>query len=232
MSFSLVFSGYWPFNQLICDLWNILDHIFCITSISTVVYISGERFLSIKYPLKHKSVLTKGRSIVHLCSIWAINTVIWSLYIGLTQYYFGKQRDLNQCSVYFLNYTGFALFNATVLVAAVVATSILYACIYKIVRKSSTFRKDLQADRKKLKRENTDKQEEEKVGGSGISNIIINLRTSTEIRKIRNREDPSRTIEESQDRKATRTIAMLLVIFAVCWLPLSLVFIMEAVKPG
>lgn len=153
-SLFLVFSGYWPFNQFICDIWNILDHIFCITSISTVVYISAERFLSIKYPLKHKSVLTKMRSIVHLFSIWAINTGFWSLYIGLTQYYFSKQRDLNQCSVYFLNYTGFALFNATAtLILPVVTTSILYVCIYDIARKNSTFRKDLHAaTRGKLKR--------------------------------------------------------------------------------
>ena len=160
MSLFLVFSGYWPFNQFICDIWNILDHIFCITSISTVVYISVERFISIKYPLKHKSALTKIRSIVHLCSIWAINTVFWSLYIGLTQYYFSKQRDLNQCSVYFLNYTGFALFNATAtLILPVITTSILYVCIYDMARKNSTFRKDLQAaTSRKIKTVNTDKQ--------------------------------------------------------------------------
>ena len=142
MSLFLVFSGYWPFNQFICDIWNILDHIFYITSISTVVYISAERFLSIKYPLKHKSALTKMRSIVHLCSMWAINTVFWSLYVDLTQYYFSKQRDLNQCSVYFLNYTGFALFNATAtLILPVVTTSILYVCIYDIARKTQHLEK-------------------------------------------------------------------------------------------
>ena len=197
------------------------------------MYISVERFLSIKCPLKHKSVLTKRRSIVHLCSIWAINTVFWSLYIGLTQYYFGKERELNQCSVYFLNYTGFALFNAiATLILPVVTTIILYAYIYRIAKKGS---KDLQtvSIRINIKTESANKEEEGKGGRrSAIPSISSNLSTSIETRTIRNRENINRRTEESQDRKAIKTIAMLLVIFAMCWLPLSLVFILEAVKPG
>ena len=127
-----------------CDIWNILDHVLCITSISTVVYISIERFLSIKYPLKHKVALSKRKSIIHLSSMWMVGGIFWSLYIGLTQYYFGKNRDLKTCTVYFLNYTGFALFNAIVtLILPTVVNIVVYVSIYYMARQGIKVRKDL-----------------------------------------------------------------------------------------
>ncbi len=38
--------------------------------------------------------------------------------------------------------------------------------------------------------------------------------------------------KDEKERKALRTIALLLVTFAICWLPLSFVFVLTAVKPG
>ena len=47
-----------------------------------------------------------------------------------------------------------------------------------------------------------------------------------------NKKYQNRKIEDSVDKKAIRTIALLLITFAVCWMPLAFVFIMKAVKPG
>ncbi len=35
--------NYWPFSQLVCDLWNCLDHALCLISLHTIVFISIER---------------------------------------------------------------------------------------------------------------------------------------------------------------------------------------------
>ncbi len=35
--------NYWPFSQLVCDVWNCLDHALCLISLHTIVFISIER---------------------------------------------------------------------------------------------------------------------------------------------------------------------------------------------
>ena len=216
---------YWPFNQLVCDIWNILDHILCITSISTVVYISIERFISIKYPLKHKATLSKRKSIIHLSSTWMVNGVFWSLYIGLTQYYFGKNRDLKSCTVYFLNYVGFALFNAMVLILSTVVNIVVYVSIYFMTRQGMKVRKS-------FKETNTNNVNSVTITGRVSSITMTDKNDSEDLKGTNNIKSVNRKVQDSSDRKAIRTIALLLITFAVCWMPLAFVFITEAIKPG
>ena len=158
---------------------------------------------------------------MHLCFIWTANIIFWSLYVGLTQYYFGKNRDLKGCTVYFLNYAGFALFNATVsLILPTMINIILYISIYKMTTERMKVRKSLKETNKKM---TVMTVSDSKTGGK---NDKENMKDGN------NKKYQNRKIEDSVDKKAIRTIALLLITFAVCWMPLAFVFIMEAVKPG
>ena len=50
-------SGYWPFGHLSCSIWHGLDHALCVISVHTIVFISIERFRSIRFPLKFKTLM-------------------------------------------------------------------------------------------------------------------------------------------------------------------------------
>ena len=65
-----------------------------------------------------------------------------------------------------------------------------------------------------------------------ISTVTVSLDKESNIRKKTETEKSMKSIstkgnKEDKERKAVKTIALLLVTFAICWLPLGSVFIAE-----
>ena len=50
--------------------------------------------------------------------------------------------------------------------------------------------------------------------------------------KYMEKEQKDQKSQDDKERKALRTIALLLLTFALCWLPLSFVFIITAMRPS
>ena len=133
---------------------------------------------------------------MHLSFIWIVNIIFWSLYIGLTQYYFGKNRDFNDCTVYFLNYAGFALFNATVgLILPTMTNIIVYISIYYMATEGMKARKSL--------KETCDNSTDSKTVDIKIPPTKITGKNDKENMRNGNiKKSQNRKVEDSVDKKS------------------------------
>ncbi|XP_063954934.1 muscarinic acetylcholine receptor M4-like [Lytechinus pictus] len=113
--FSLIFNfsrfvrGFWPYGEVLCKLWTILDFTVCWMSIITIVLISWDRYTLVRLGIQYKTYQTKHRvgSILIIC--WIFVVIYWTL-IAFTWGPFRKMDAVNYgvtCRMEF-NYTRLA----------------------------------------------------------------------------------------------------------------------------
>ena len=66
-----IYAQRWPLNSIICDLWLSLDYTVCLTSIYTVLFITIDRFCSVKMPAKYRKWRTKRKINMMIAITWA-----------------------------------------------------------------------------------------------------------------------------------------------------------------
>ena len=72
-----IYAKDWPLNAIICDIWLSLDYTVCLTSIYTVLFITIDRFCSVKMPAKYRKWRTKSRINIMIAITWAGNEIFF-----------------------------------------------------------------------------------------------------------------------------------------------------------
>ncbi|CAF1579750.1 unnamed protein product, partial [Didymodactylos carnosus] len=72
-----IYNGRWPLNETICDIWLSLDYTVCLTSIYTVLFITIDRFCSVKMPAKYRKWRTSKKINIMIIITWAVPTFIF-----------------------------------------------------------------------------------------------------------------------------------------------------------
>jgi hypothetical protein len=81
-----IYAKDWPLNAIICDIWLSLDYTVCLTSIYTVLFITIDRFCSVKMPAKYRKWRTKRRINIMIAISWAGSLISFSFLHKFDEY--------------------------------------------------------------------------------------------------------------------------------------------------
>ncbi|CAF0855122.1 unnamed protein product, partial [Didymodactylos carnosus] len=71
-----IFEGNWPFGRTFCHIWLAIDVLYCTASINGLMFISVERYIGVTNPLRYHIIITRGRTLIVICSIWILSILI------------------------------------------------------------------------------------------------------------------------------------------------------------
>lgn len=79
-------NGRWLFGYFMCDVWNSLDVYFSTVSILHLCCISVDRYYAIVQPLDYPLIMTQGRLVVMLATVWCSPALVSFLPIFMGWY--------------------------------------------------------------------------------------------------------------------------------------------------
>ncbi len=127
--------GKWPFGQFMCNMWLSIDYSVNLTSILTVLFITIDRFCSVKMPAKYRKWRSANKIIVMVLLTWAIPVSLFFTSIFGWSYGSAAIFDPKSCDVAWASNKIFSV--ALVLSyfwSTLVAIIVLYIFIYQVAR--------------------------------------------------------------------------------------------------
>ncbi|VDK36904.1 unnamed protein product [Taenia asiatica] len=108
--------GYWPLGRLLCDLWLGLDYTLCLTSQYTVLFITLDRFFSVKIPAKYRNWRTGNKVLVMIAITWILpSTIFFTTILGWP--YFSKHNHVRKSGTCYAEFSSNPMFNTILTIA-------------------------------------------------------------------------------------------------------------------
>uniref|UniRef100_K7FSK9 Adrenoceptor alpha 1D n=1 Tax=Pelodiscus sinensis TaxID=13735 RepID=K7FSK9_PELSI len=199
----------WAFGRVFCDIWAAVDVLCCSASIMSLCIISVDRYIGVKYSLKYPAIMTERKAVVILGVVWLASAVIS---VGpLLGWKEAPPPDESICSI--TEEPGYALFSSLFsFYLPLTVILVMYFRIYVVARRTT---RSLEAG---VKKERSKSMEvvlrihcrsvlEDSL--SGARSKGHNLRSSLSVRLLK----------FSREKKAAKTLAIVVGVFILCWFP-------------
>lgn len=211
LPFSAIFEmlGHWVFGRVFCDVWAAMDVLCCTASIMSLCVISVDRYIGVSYPLRYPAIVTEKRALLALMGIWAL-----SITISIGPLFGWKEpAPENEYVCKITEEPGYAIFSAVgSFYLPLVVILVMYCRVYVVARRETySLRKGHKTEKAhhaeavtlRIHRGNTTVVEEE----------TLRSRTHFTIRLLK----------FTREKKAAKTLGIVVGCFVLCWLPFFLV---------
>ncbi|KAJ8408534.1 hypothetical protein AAFF_G00251690 [Aldrovandia affinis] len=230
LPFSATFEvlGRWVFGRPLCSAWAALDVLCCTASIMSLCAISVDRCIGVSYPLRYPAIVTQRRGLLALAVLWVLAATIS---VGpLFGWREPTPEDDTVCGI--TEEPGYAVFSAVgsfyVPLAVILA---MYCRVYAVARRES---RGLREGRK------TDPSDPGGVtlrmhrGHSGPvpADAAEEGPEGEEALRGRGAHFTLRLLKLSREKKAAKTLGIVVGCFVLCWLPFFLVLPIGSIFPS
>ncbi|KAH8277015.1 hypothetical protein KR026_003912 [Drosophila bipectinata] len=209
---SVMISGKWMFGSVMCDMWNSFDVYFSTASIMHLCCISVDRYYAIVQPLDYPLIMTQRRVFIMLLMVWLSPALLSFLPICTGWYTTAENYKYLKSNPHICEFK--------VNKAYAIVSSSMSFWIPGIVMLSMYYRIYQEADR-----------QERLVYRSKVAALLLEKHLQiSQIPKPR----PSIQVEQStittmrRERKAARTLGIIMSAFLICWLPFFLWYIVSS----
>ncbi|XP_032231228.2 alpha-1A adrenergic receptor [Nematostella vectensis] len=192
----------WDLGISVCEFWIFVDLVCSSASICNLSMISVDRFLALSYPLTYPSIMTKRRGLLAIAMVWGYSLLISALSFTLPWSPDGLMQDIPACSLKDKYYYTFVITVGFFLPLVVLV--IAYSLVFKVALH--------QARKLQL------------LSSGGFDPVeasdVVNHNTAPRPSVISlGRIERKRRKSIIRELKATKTLAIVVGSFIVCWLP-------------
>ena len=239
LSASYYVKGYWDHGYVICDIWRTLDVCLCTASILNLCAIAVDRYWAITDPVAYAPRRTKKR----ICSIIAF---VWmlSFLISVPPLFGWDERQKYRSCTLSQQRAYIILSSTTSFYLPFLVMCVVYLRIYGAIRVRGRVKKCPTFDRLVQKDKNgTNKPTEtlhmsqsapanmESMNGLTV-NVIVSDHSSDIQHTFRQKIKERIKINIKKERRAARTLGIILGAFIVCWLPFFLMYVILPFCPS
>ncbi|XP_030630790.1 alpha-1D adrenergic receptor-like [Chanos chanos] len=210
----------WVFGRAFCNVWAAVDVLCCTASILSLCMISIDRYIGVKHCLTYPTIVTERRAAMALVVLWCASMVVS---IGpLMGWKEPPPSDDHECNI--TQEPGYALFSS--LLSFYLPLTIILAMYFRIYVVARRTTDSLEAGLKR-ERENT-------------VEIVLRIHCRSALEEpmhtpgrshLFNRSLSTRLKRFSREKKAAKTLAIVVGVFILCWLPFFLVLPLGSLFP-
>lgn len=198
-------SLYWDLGETICEFWVFMDLLCSCASISNLSLISIDRFLALTFPLSYRSIMTKCRAVAAIAFVWGYSGLLASLsFMNWSPDAF--TCAIGECKKSDRYYYTFAITAGFFLPLIILVIN--YSMVFKV---AFTQAKKLRQLKSASSMEPTETSDADFRTDPRPSVISIG------------RVERKRRKSIVRELKATKTLAIVIGTFVVCWLPFFII---------
>lgn len=215
--------NYWVFGRIFCDIWAAVDVLCCTASIMSLCVISIDRYIGVRYPLQYPSIVTERRALLAMLGVWALSVVI-----SIGPLLGWKQPPSPDDTVCLITQEPFyALFSSLGSFYIPLAVILAMYCRVYVVAKRTTknleagvMRERMDSNELILRIHTKSAQPQEDCGAAGKGKgHHAKCSLAVKLHKF------------SREKKAAKTLGVVVGMFILCWLPFFLVLPMGRLRP-
>lgn len=215
----------WHFSNFMCDLWVSMDVMGSTASILNLVSIAIDRYIAVKYPIKYAQHKSSNRIYLTIAFVWILSIMIaLPMLLGMNE---TKNRNPDECA---FNNDTFLLYSSVF--SFYLPTLLMIMLYYKIFRK---IRSRAKSQSQKLVPVKKDKAQDKikNASGKNLNNEndgLINKNngeggkqkikeTRISIKKSTKSLNPMNIMSSAskKEKRITKTLAIVLIVYLVCW---------------
>ncbi|MBN3276111.1 ADA1A protein, partial [Polyodon spathula] len=222
LPFSATFEilGRWVFGRIFCNIWAAVDVLCSTASIMSLCVISVDRYVGVSYPLRYPTIMTERRGLLVLLGLWAL-----SITISIGPLFGWKEpepEDESVCKI--TEEPGYAIFSAFgSFYVPLTIILVMYCRVYVVAkRETRVLWSGVKTER----------------AGCAVEEVTLRIHRGNTVTPPSDEALKSRThfsirlLKFSRQKKAAKTLGIVVGCFILCWLPFFIVLPIGSIFPA